>query len=123
MKILCNQKLSASQQVNRIGRYIYKAFKGIKYVKSSNTYDVYITLLYALPEDNEVNEMILDINITTYQNKIRVNVTEVSPNERTIGYDVYLPDQLQDLASASKLIYQKIIKHVSKTYSDYDFLL
>lgn len=125
MKILCNQQqvLPASKQVNRVGKYLYKAFKGIKYTTSSNMCDVYITLLYAEPGSNDVQEMILDINITTYQNKIRVNIIEVTPKERTIGFDLYTSEEMMNLQETSKKIYQKILKRVYKAYEDFDFLV
>lgn len=125
MKIICNQQqvLPASKQVNRVGKYLYKFFKGIKYTTSSNMCDVYITLLYAEPGSNDVQEIILDINITTYQNKIRVNIIEVTPQERTIGFDLYTSEEIMNLQEASKKIYQKILKRVSKAYEDFDFLV
>lgn len=115
--------MPASKQVNRVGKYLYKTFKGLKYITSSNMCDVYIILLYAEPESNDVQEMILDINITTYQNKIRINIIEVTPKERTIGFDLYTSEEMMNLQEASKKIYQKILKRVSKAYQDYDFLI
>lgn len=135
MKILCKSesKLSANQQVNRVGKYLYKNIDGaFKYKTSSNTCDVYFTLLYQLPLDmqepdkgkeyNDVHEITVDINITTYQNKVRVNVIEMTPMQRTLGYDLYEPYVLENLENAKKQIFNKIIKRVSKAYSDYDFL-
>lgn len=135
MKILCKSesKLSANQQVNRVGKYLYKNIDGaFKYKTSSNTCDVYFTLLYQLPLDmqepdkgkeyNDVHEITVDINITTYQNKVRVNVIEMTPMQRTLGYDLYEPYVLENLENAKKRIFNKIIKRVSKAYSDYDFL-
>lgn len=127
------QVLSASQQVNRIGKYLFKHIDGaFKYSKSSNQYDIYFTLLYQIPyweripgkgsEYNDVHEMTIDINLTTYQNKLRVNVIETSPEERTIGYDLYRPEALADLPEAMKLIWFGVIKRVSKAYKDYDFI-
>lgn len=125
MKIFAKsqQIIPASKQVNRVGKYLYKTFKGLKYITSSNMCDVYIILLYAEPESNDVQEMILDINITTYQNKIRVNIIEVTPKERTIGFDLYTSEETMNLQEVSKKIYQKIVKRVSKAYQDYDFLI
>ena len=125
MKIICNQQqvLPASKQVNRVGKYLYKSFKGIKYTISSNMCDVYTALLYVEPRSNDVQEIILDINITTYQNKIRVNIIEVTPQERTNGFDLYTSEEIMNLQEASKKIYQKILKRVSKAYEDYDFLI
>ena len=135
MKIICKSesKLSANQQVNRVGKYLYKNIDGaFKYKTSSNTCDVYFTLLYQLPLDmqepdkgkeyNDVHEITVDINITTYQNKVRVNVIEMTPMQRTLGYDLYEPYVLENLENAKKRIFNKIIKRVSKAYSDYDFL-
>ena len=127
------QVLPASQQVNRIGKYLFKHIDGaFKYSKSSNQYDIYFTLLYQIPyweripgkgsEYNDVHEMTIDINLTTYQNKLRVNVIETSPEERTIGYDLYRPEVLTDLPEAMKLIWFGVIKRVSKAYKDYDFI-
>lgn len=135
MKILSKEqpKLQAGQQVNRIGKYLFKNLEGaFKYKTSANMCDIYFTLLYQIPylqripgkgkEYNDVHEMTIDLNITTYQNKVRVNIIEMDPNERTIGYDCYSPVVLQDLESAKKLILGKVIKKVSKAYQDYDFL-
>lgn len=117
------QIIPASKQVNRVGRYLYKTFKGLKYTTSSNMCDVYIMLLYAEPESNDVQEMILDINITTYQNKIRINIIEVTPKEQTIGFDLYTSEEMMNLQEASKKIYQKILKRVYRAYEDFDFLV
>lgn len=135
MKIIASNqtKLQAGQQVNRIGKYLYKNLDGaFKYKTSSNTCDVYFTLLYQIPylqripgkgkQYNDVHEMVIDLNVTTYQNKVRVNIVEMDPNERTLGYDVYLPEKLEDLESAKKTILNKVIKKVSKAYENYDFL-
>lgn len=117
------QIIPASKQVNRVGKYLYRTFKGLKYTTSSNMCDVYIMLLYAEPGSNDVQEMILDINITTYQNKIRINIIEVTPKERTIGFDLYTSEEMMNLQEASKKIYQKILKRVYKAYEDFDFLV
>lgn len=126
-------KLAASQQVNRVGKYLYKHLDGAFKIKnSSNTCDIYSTVLYQIPylkripgkgkEYNDVHEMTINLNITTYQNKVRINIIEMDPNERTIGYDLYKPEVLEDLDFACKLIYQKVCKRISKAYEDYDFL-
>lgn len=127
------QVLSANQQVNRIGKYLFKHIDGaFKYSKSSNQYDIYFTLLYQVPyweripgkgnEYNDVHEMTIDINLTTYQNKVRVNIIELSPDEATLGYKLYRPEQLTNLEQAMKLIWADVVRRVSKTYQDYDFI-
>ena len=126
-------KIPAGQQVNRVGKYLKKHLDGAYSIKMSpNMCDVYVTLLYQIPylqripgkgkEYNGIHEMTLDINVTTYQNKVRVNVIELSPEERTLGFDCYSPEKLQNLEQAKELILNKIIKKVSKAYQDYDFV-
>lgn len=58
-------------------------------------YDVYFTIYYQIIEelrdidDTEVHEMIVNINITTYDNYIRVNIyTNENPNQ-LISFDKY----------------------------------
>ena len=122
------KKIPASQQVNMIGRYMYNWLDGaFKFKTTPNTFDVYITLLYREPyvenvSDPEVHEMVLDLNITTYLNKIRVNVIELSPEERTLGFDIYEPESLYNIEEGAALIFKKICKRISKAYKEYEFL-
>lgn len=120
------------QWVNKVGKYLYNNLdEAFKFKKTVNMYDVYITLLYQVKEEdrrkdddeyNDVHEMTLDLNVTTYQNKLRINVIEDDKNERTIGHFVVSEEKLQDLESAKDLIYNKVIKQVSKAYEDFDFI-
>ena len=141
MKIYCKthtkQKyqpnISTNLQVNKVGKYLYKNIDGaFKYETSSNTCDVYFTLLYQVPywqripgkgtEYNDVHEMTIDINLTTYQNKIRVNILEMTPDERTLGSFVLKPEQLYDLENTKQIIFDKVTSRVKVMYSEYDFL-
>lgn len=125
--------IPANKKVNILGKYLYKHLDGaFKYTTTSNTCDVYFTLLYQLrpedqlpsntPEENDVHELTIDLSITTYQNKIRVNILEVTAMEKTIGCDVYDPEITKDLKSAMDLIYSRTVKRVSRAFKDYDFL-
>ena len=125
--------LQANQQVNRVGKYLYKHIDGAKSIKyTGNTCDVYVEVLYQVPYweripgkeaegYNDVKSMMIDVNITTYQNKLRVNTIEVSPEEKTLGFDLYDPKLLEDLESAKEMIWAKVIKRISTAYKDYDF--
>lgn len=116
--------IPASQQVNRIGKYLYKGLDGaFKMKTSSNTCDVYVTMLYQLPNNvGDVHEMTLDLNITTYQNKIRVNILEMTPDERTIGFDCYPPEDMMDLHFGKELIMERVKYRIMKAYRDYIFV-
>lgn len=132
MKILCAKSnlpvIPASQQVNRVGKYLYKHLDGAyKYTKSGNMYDIYCTLLYELKEEcggtpNDVQEMTININITTYQNKLRINTIEMTPMERTLGFDLMKPEELVDLKKASEIILWKVGNRIRKAYKDYRIL-
>lgn len=128
-------QLQASQQVNRLGKYLYKNLDGAFKIKNtSNTCDVYVTVLYQIPveflkkygitEDKymEVHEMTVNISITTYQNKVRINVIEMTKGEKTIGFDLYPPESLIDLEKSAKKVFDKVCKRISKEFADYDFL-
>ena len=122
------QDLPASLQVNRIGKYIYKHLDGAyKLEKSENMNDIYVTLLYELKpeyggEVNDVREMDININVTTYQNKIRVNTIRMDELEKTLGMDVYKPEELIDLHKAFDIIMWNIGKHLRKEYKNYRIL-
>lgn len=130
IKAANQQILPASKQVKRIGQYLYKHIDGAYDSKSSsNNYDVYFLLLYELKKelrepgkDYPVQEMKININVTTYQNKVRINIIEITPKERTIGFDLYTPEKVQDLQRAYPVIMEKIYKRIYKAYGDYYFL-
>lgn len=132
-KSLNNTKIPATKQVVQIGKYLYKHLDGAFKIEQdgNNHCDVYFILLYEIPklqrrvghpEDKKLNEMHIDLNITTYQNKIRVNVIEVTEDERTLGSYTFSPEVMQNLNEAQNLILDKVIKRVSKVYEDYDFV-
>lgn len=130
IKAANQQVLPASKQVKRIGQYLYKHIDGAyDFKSSSNNYDVYFLLLYELRKELRepgkeypVQEMKININVTTYQNKIRINIIELTPQERTIGFDLYTPEKVQDLQKAYPVIMEKIYKRIYKAYEDYYFL-
>lgn len=130
IKAANQQVLPASKQVKRIGQYLYKHIDGAyDFKSSSNNYDVYFLLLYELKKelrepgkDYPVEEMKININVTTYQNKVRINIIEITPKERTIGFDLYAPEKVQDLPKAYPVIMEKIYKRIYKAYEDYYFL-
>ena len=131
---MVDNKIPASQQINKLGKYMYKNLAGAQSIKvSPNMCDVYFIILYQLPynkqfvrntpEQNDVHEMLIDLNITTYRNQIRVNTIEVTPNERTLGFDLFDPNVTQNLDYAKSLIYNKVVKRIASAYRDYNFLI
>ena len=120
--------------VNIVGKHIYKTLDGaFKITYSANMCDVYVTLLYAIPEDivkiynfpngQDVQEVTLDINITTYTDKLRVNVIEMTTMERTLGFDTYVPEKYKDVKVLEDVIIDKVLLRVNKAYSEYELLI
>lgn len=122
------QQPTGSQLVNQIGNYLYKHLDGaFKYTKDRNTYDVYVTLLYELKPEyggtpNDVQEMTINISITTYANKIRVNTIEVTPQARTLGFDLFPIDKMYDMELAMSMIKWKVGNRIRKAYNHYIIL-
>lgn len=126
--------IPTSQLVNKIGKYLYKHIDGAdRYKISGNQNDIWFTVLYQVPEystqigrgmkySEEVYDLQLNINVTTYRNKIRVNLIEVSPEERTLGHFVYMPEQVQQVATICNVIIQDIAKKLNKVFADYNFI-
>lgn len=125
MKIYCNTKIPNSKLVNKIGEYLYKNLDGAyKIKKDRNVCDVYITLLYQLKEEfggnpNEVEEMSIIISITTYNDKIRIDTIELTPDEYTLGFDLIVPDTISDLPTAKKIVEWKVGNRIRKAYKNY----
>ena len=117
------QDIPASLQVNRIGKYLSKHLDGVyKTKKDRNTFDIYVHFTYQpFPEYTEtppINELDIIISITTYQNKIRVNTIELTPDERTLGFDLFNTNLMTDLEEARRLILIAVKKRVEKAYPD-----
>lgn len=114
--------LEGGQLVNKLGKFLYRHIDGAYKIEFSvNTCDVYMFMYYQTSGE-EMQEMRFDLSITTYQNKIRVNITEVTAMERTIGQIIYKPEQLQDADAAVKRMYMDVVKKIEKAYQDYEFV-
>lgn len=131
MKILCSsKKFQGGQVVNKVGSYLYNHIDGaFKFEKSPNMYDVYFIVLYQIPEENrttdeddEVHELPIDLNITTYQDKIRVNIIVQDEYEKTIGTKTFSYDKLDDLEKLRQTVLSFVEKKITKEYEEYDFL-
>jgi len=127
------KNLQPNQIIPKVAKYLYKSIDSAYDLKTSvNTADVFISVLYQLPVyigvsktrsyDSDVNEMKLNINLTTYAKKIRMNIIEISPEEKTLGFDTFNPEDLEDVVEARKKIMNKIKKRISKEFADYEFI-
>ena len=135
MKILCktsnNRKMQGGQYVNKVGRYLYEHIDGaFKVDKSPNMYDIWLTLLYQIPseyltesekEDVDVQELTINLNVTTYDDKLRVNIIVEDEYEKTIGTKTFSFAKLDNLEWLRLEILKFIRKKLEKEYEDYYF--
>ena len=121
-------KLQAGQVINAVGRYLYKHIDtGYNIKKSPNMVDVYFEIAYQLlPEHRKVKEgeeayvMSINIKITTYQSKIRVNVKEVSPEERTLGFDTFKLEIFENMNEGMELVLDKVRNRMKRSFKEYE---
>lgn len=132
--ILCGKdsiqpRYQGGQAVNIIGKYLFKHIDGAyDFKKGANTYDVYFTILYQLKdeyrtkEDHDMHEMNINISLTTYSDKLRMNIIEVSPREKTLGFNTFALSKFNDLQFGYELVMNALKKRLNKEYEDYDFI-
>lgn len=132
--ILCGKnttqpKYQGGQAVNIIGKYLFKHIDGAyNFKKGANTYDIYFTILYQLKEeyrteeDHDMHEMNINISITTYSDKLRMNIIEISPREKTLGFNTFSLSKFDDLQAGYELVMRAIQKRLQKEYEYYDFI-
>ena len=107
-----------SQLVNSIGKYLYAHIHdAVRYSKSSNTYELLIsTIQQADNEDSEPQQLLLSLSLTTYQNKLRVNVIAHTPAEQTLGYALFRVDNFSSLEDARETILARVNKILKSAY-------
>ena len=132
MEILAQQNPPASKQVKSISKYIYNRLDGAHNIRyKSNMCEIDVTVLYTIPQElvdkvsqynisigDDIYEMEIRINVTTYQNKIRIDTIEITPEERTLGCDVFKPE---DKATPEEML-NKVKKRLSRRFKGYDFV-
>ena len=144
-----------SKLVNTLGKYLYEHIDSSEKIEvHSNICDVYINFYYMLPQEvrkmiqryradfeedpNEMKEVLVNINITTYQKKIRVNVIEMlNPSElehrqasgesigadRTLGFKVIPPEQCTNFRWFSSIVTEYVISSIKRYYGKYEVLI
>lgn len=141
MIILSAKNYDEAQIVNIVGKYLYNNIdSAINFEKSSNMFNVWMIILYEIPKEviqkynlneekyNKLNEMKININVTYYDSKIRVNLIEESPDEYTIGHQTFNVDKLKKKYPTTYLqeilnsILNYLITRLEIKYENYDFI-
>lgn len=150
MKIFAKQKfnnndeyynrLPLPSQVKRLGKFLKEHLTGVYKVKEPpNEYIVYTTIMYMIkPEvrkamkqyptelkgiEDEVYEMNIYLNITTYGQYIRVNVIKLDEYEQTLGFLRLEPKELISLPYCKDKIVRYVKKVIEKHYENYEVLI
>lgn len=135
MYILSSSNVNLNKVVNSLGKAIYKRLEGsYSFKKTSNMYEIKSTILYQIPkqisdkynlvdeERNKVNVMDVTVNITTYSDKIRVEVIEVTPEEKTIAFKTFKSDWFDNIQTGINYVYSFITSSIEKEFNGYEFL-
>lgn len=129
--ILSDKQYQGGQVVNKVGKYLYNNIDGaFKFKKSPNMYDIWFTLLYQIPSeqltdkekhDVKVNEITINLNIATYNDKIRINVIVDDEFEKTLGTKTFSYEKSNNLEKLRDDVLSFVQKKLTKEYEDYDF--
>lgn len=129
MKILCNLNIAPSKLVNIVGKSLYNHIdSAFEFRSSANMYDVYFTVYYQIVEDlrddddTEIHEMVVNINITTYDNYLRINIYTSADLNQLIAFDKYNITRYNTIQHLVQDIYIKTLKRLTKFYYDCDFI-
>lgn len=131
-RILCkrskNKPSAGGQYVNIISNYLYRHIDTSYDQKhSANMSDVYFQVYYQMIHsddtlDDNLQTMDIDLNITTYQDKIRINVLEITPDEFTLGMKTFTYKSDTDLNKLLQDTLAYVDKRLHKCYSDREFI-
>lgn len=127
--------VSLPKVVNSVGKYLYRKLDGsYSFKKTSNTAEVKSTILYQIPKEvsdrynldkdvrDEVKVMDITIDVTTYADKIRVNVIEVTPEEKTIGFKTFKSSIFQDMPTGLLNVYGFVTSSIEREFYGYTVL-
>lgn len=133
-------KLPLPSQVKRLGKYLKDHLEGVYKVKEPpNEYVIYDTILYQIdPEvrkmmkryptelkgiEEDIYEMNIYFNITTYGQYIRVDVIQLDEYEKTLGFLRLSKQDLISLPYCKEKLLKYTKKVIEKEYEGYEVLI
>lgn len=126
-----NRNVPLNTLINQIGKYLYNHIDGaINYKTSANHAIVEIMLLYQRkPEDktgdlheDDMHEMHMELDLTTYSDKIRLNIIRLDENEKTLGSYTIRVEQPIDYIEIQNQVIAKVRKSLIKEYNMFEFI-
>lgn len=117
-------------------KYVYKNLDGaFEIYKDSQGWIVYSTILYQIPKEvadrygmdeskfNTVNELDVRIDFKTYADKLRVEVIELKPDEKTIGFKTFKDATFNNIQDGyKKTVMAFVVKSINKEFEGFDIL-
>lgn len=130
-----HNRLSLPTQVKRLGKYLKDNLTGVyKVEEPPNEYIIYTTILYQIdPEvrkmlkkypkefqgkEEDIYEMNIYLNITTYGQYVRVNVIQLDKYELTLGHLRLEPKELMSLPYCKDKIVNYVKRVIERKYKD-----
>jgi len=111
--------------VNKVGKYLKNNIDGAYKIEfHPMECEVTMKMYYQIPEDpsHTVDEIDFIISIVGYQDRVRINLTEDTDMEKTIGQIILTDEDLADLSLAKKKVLTKIHRFIEKEYDGFDFI-
>ena len=135
MIISASDSIEMNKICNTVSKSIKKRFDGAyKYKKSSNICELWSTILYQIPKEvsdrydldydtrKDVKVMDVLIHFTSYSGKLRIEVTELSPNEKTIGFKTFKQSIFNNMQKGVQSVYDFIKMSIEAEFNGYDIL-
>lgn len=133
-------RLPLPSQVKRLGKFLKDNLTGVyKVQEPPNEYIIYTTILYQVdPElrkamkryekefhgiEEDIYEMNIYFNVTTYSKYIRVNIIQLDEYEITLGYLRFEPKDLISLPYCKQKLLAYTKKVIEKKYAGYEVLI
>lgn len=117
---------NTGQIVNKIGKYLSQNLDGAyKIAFHPMECEVFLKMFYEIAGDREsFREIHFIISVTSYSNKLRLNLTEQTPAENTIGQLIISPEDLEahNMSALKYRVRDWLDKSIRKAYKDYEFV-
>jgi hypothetical protein len=135
-----HNKLAKPSQVERLGKFLKKNLTGVYKVETpSNQYVIYTTLLYQVPlelrkkmrmyfkefkgAEEDIYEANVYFNITTYKQKIRVNIILLNKDEPTLGFLIFTNEDLMSLPACKDRLLDYTYEKITAYFANYEVLI
>lgn len=132
-------RLPKPTQVKILGDYLKKNLTGVyKVQQPPNEYIIYTTIMYQLPKElrqqlkqydewkdkaEDIFEINIYFNITTYQQYIRVNIIMLDKYEVTLGYKRFEPKELISLPACKDKLLAYTEKQITNYFKKYEVMI